>query len=124
MLRYEKTNEVTNESIVVELPIAEAIQQPTTFLKDGFIYKLKEWDKIEYLIHKYAKHLHVPVTTNGIETYAEMYQDNPEGLVQLIEELDLKKSLEADIEHMYKMYDEMEQRMKEYDDYINGHLSY
>lgn len=124
MLRYEKTNLNTGRSEVVNVPLNEALNESTSFLKGSYNYILLQSEMCKYLVHRYAKHLHFTIHDSVTETYSELYDRNPNELITLITKSKLQSKLEKDIEGMYKMYNEMEQRMKEYDDYVNGHLNY
>lgn len=124
MLKYVKTNVNTGRNEVVNVPLSEALSENLSFLKGSYNYILLQSEMCKYLVHRYAKHLHLTIHDSVTETYSEMYERNPNELITLITKSKLQSKLEKDVEGMYKMYEEMEQRIKEEDDYANGRINY
>ncbi len=125
-LKYLCENLRTLDTSHVSIPIEQAIKNPIGYQEGELMYHLLSSETIAYLIHRYA-----PVSTCSVcpilgldKSYAEMYEESPEGLICLIQDQNLQDELESDINFMYTMHDALEIQVKQLDDYQNGRLNY
>ena len=125
-LTYLCEDLITLEIKQVQIPTSEAIKKPTSYQVANYLFSLLSSETIAYLIHRYA-----PVLTCSVcpilgldKSYAEMYEESPEGLICLIQDQNLQDELESDINFMYTMHDALEIQVKQLDDYQNGRLNY
>jgi hypothetical protein len=122
-LTYEKTDIVTQQKSIIEVPIKDAIREPITFANSDSTFRLLSSALPAYLVHRYAPMLHCSVN-NTEKTYAEMYNESPEELIIYIKHNNLLDALDNDIQDMYRQYDALEIQVKQLDDYQNGRLNY
>jgi hypothetical protein len=125
-LTYLCEDLITLEIKQVQIPTSEAIKKPTSYQVANYLFSLLSSETIAYLIHRYAPVLTCSVNpTTGLDkSYAELYEESPQGLICLIQSNKLQENLEADILDLYRMYDALEIQVKQLDDYQNGRLNY
>ena len=106
------------------ISIAEAIDLPVQFTKDGMTYTLFPEDLVLYAMHKYA-----PIMTFRthqavvMETYAELYEINPQTCLSIILQQG-EDNFYDDIAGMLQELDKQAEQSKQSDLYQQGRVDY
>jgi len=113
---------VTGQKELATLDIREGINNPMCFVnRNGSEWSLLSSYISLYLIHRYAPFMHFVIQAPET-TYADMYKEDPQSLVEYIYSLGLHDTLVKDVEALYKMTDDLEIQVKELNDYQSGNV--